>query len=153
MVFQVFEPMFLMITSLVLFRVCRLTVRDILALRTSIRELIVVFVTLLYLLVIFLGGSVGMSSGFSTPAEYDVFRNSLFVFMLLLFFIRIITMLMLIKNGQKCMNMELNGEDPSNYSHGVRIINRRGIKLNVISSKQKEAYLKLQQHQQMKKKR
>ena len=60
---------------------------------------------------------------------------------------------MLIKNGQKCMNMELNGEDPSNYSHGVRIINRRGIKLNVISSKQKEAYLKLQQHQQMKKKR
>ena len=56
--------------------------------------------------------------------------------MLLLFFIRIITLLMLIKNGQKCMNMEVNGEDPSNYSHGVRIINRRGIKLKDASSKQ-----------------
>ena len=49
-------------------------------------------------------------------------------------------MLMLIKNGQKCMNMELNGEDPSNYSHGVRIINRRGIKLKDASSKQEKKH-------------
>ena len=75
-----------------------------------------------------------VTPGFSTPAEYNDFRNSLFVFMLLLFFIRIITLLMLIKNGQKCMNMEVNGEDPSNYSHGVRIINRRGIKLKNTNS-------------------
>ena len=140
MLYQVFEPMILMITSLVLFRVCRLTVRDILALRTSIRELIVVFVTLLYLLVIFLGGSVGMSPGFSTPVEYQSFINPLFTFWIILIIIRIITMLMLIKNGQKCMNMELNGEDPSNYSHGVRIINRRGIKLKDASSKQEKKH-------------
>ena len=41
------------------------------------------------------------------------------------------------------MNMELNGKDPLNYSHGVRIINRRGIKLKD-TSKQKEVHLKIQ---------
>ena len=36
--------------------------------------------------------------------------------------------------------MEVNGEDPSNYSHGVRIINRRGIKLKDASSKQEKKH-------------
>ena len=62
-----------------------------------------------------------VTPGFSTPAEYNDFRNSLFVFMLLLFFIRIITVLMLIKNGQKCMNMEVNGEDPYKTIHMVSV--------------------------------
>ena len=43
--------------------------------------------------------------------------------------IRMIALYLLIKNGQKCMNMEINGGDPNKYSYGVRVIHKR--KINV----------------------
>ena len=128
---QAMEPMFLLITSQILFRVCRLTIRDILAIRTSFWELTVVIVTVSNLLVVFLGGSIGMKPGFSSPAAYDFFASTLmytFVYWPLML-IRFIALYLLIKNGQKCMNMEINGGDPHKYSYGVRVIHKR--KINV----------------------
>ena len=46
-----------------------------------------------------------------------------------LLLIRFIALYILIKNGQKCMNMEINGDDPHKYSYGVRVIHKR--KINV----------------------
>ena len=40
-------------------------------------------------------------------------------------------------NGQKCMNMEINGEDPLKYSHGVRVIHKRGIHFRTYYRKKK----------------
>ena len=127
---QAWEPLFLLFTSQILFRICRLTIRDILAMRTSFWEIAVVILTVLYLLVIFLGGSIGMKPSFSTPAAYGSFTFILTFFVFVpIFFIRLIALYILIKNGQKCMNMEINGEDPHKYSYGVRVIHKRNIHL------------------------
>ena len=127
---QAIEPIFLLLTGQILFRVCRLTIRDILAIRTSFWELAVVITTCLYLLAIFLGGSMGMKPAFSTPAAYQSFDDTLTLFVWSpLFLIRFIALYLLIKNGQKCMNMEINGDDPHKYSYGVRVIHKRTIHL------------------------
>ena len=47
---QAVEPIFLIFTGQILFRVCRLTIRDILAIRISFWEIAVVIATLLSLL-------------------------------------------------------------------------------------------------------
>ena len=125
---QAAEPIILLFTGQTLFRVCRLTIRDILAIRISFWEIAVLIASALNLLNMFLLGSIGMKPSFSTPAAYESVTSSLryFVFMPI-FLIRFIALLLLIKNGQKCMNMEINGEDPLKYSHGVRVIHKRGI--------------------------
>ena len=127
---QAMEPMFLLLTGQILFRVCRLTIRDILAIRISFWEIAVVIVTLLNLLVLFVFSGMGMKPGFSTPADYYSFVDTLNNFVAApLTIIRFIALYILIKNGQKCMNMEINGGDPLKYSYGVRVIHKR--KINV----------------------
>ena len=128
---QAVEPLLLLLIGQILFRVCRLTIRDILAIRTSFWEMAVVIVTCLYLLVIFLGGSMGMKPAFPTPAAYQSFAGILNLFVFFpLFLIRFIALYILIKNGQTCMNMEINGDDPHKYSYGVRVIHKRKINVN-----------------------
>ena len=96
----------------------------------SFWEMAVVITTCLYLLVIFLLGSMGMKPAFPTPAEYYSFAGTLNLFVFFpLFLIRFIALYILIKNGQTCMNMEINGDDPHKYSYGVRVIHKR--KINV----------------------
>ena len=125
---QAIEPIFLVFTGQILFRVCRLTIRDILAIRISFWEIAVLIASALNLLNMFLLGSIGMKPSFSTPAAYESVTSSLRNFVFIpIFLIRTIALLLLVKNGQKCMNMEINGEDPLKYSHGVRVIHKRGI--------------------------
>ena len=125
---QAAEPILLLFTGQILFRVCRLTIRDILAIRISFWEIAVLIAAVLNLLTMFLLGSIGMKPAFSTPAAYESVTSSLRYFVFLpIFLIRSIASYLLIKNGQKCMNMEINGEDPLKYSHGVRVIHKRGI--------------------------
>ena len=72
----------------------------------------------------------GMKPAFPTPAEYYSFARILNLFVFFpLFLIRFIALYILIKNGQTCMNMEINGDDPHKYSYGVRVIHKR--KINV----------------------
>ena len=126
--FQAAEPIILLFTGQTLFRVCRLTIRDILAIRISFLEIAVLIASALNSLNMFLLGSIGMKPSFSTPAAYESVTSSLRYFVFIpIFLIRFIALLLLIKNGQKCMNMEINGEDPLKYSHGVRVIHKRGI--------------------------
>lgn len=130
---EALEPAcFLFYTGMVLLRVCRLTVYDVFAMRTSPIEMLLCIATLFSVGLVFVGLYIDMKS-FPSPSEHSKFRDMLIVVYYIIISIRFLSMVFLIHHGSKARELErkiLSKEGQFNlslYSSTTRVIYTRGI--------------------------
>ena len=72
--------------------------------------------------------SVAMAPKFSSPSAYDQVMSQLRVLLGSCLFLRVLALFILIRRGQKCIELESKGiTDPKKYYSSIRVIHRRGL--------------------------
>jgi hypothetical protein len=120
---QMIELFLLLLTSLVLLRVCRLTVNDILSLRVSGWELALSVATLVRLIAIMVMG--GLNLEMFTMSEYWSVRNGLVVLIGILVIVAFAIIIKLVRDAAAVIRLENNPKAKRPRSKSVEMIHKR----------------------------
>ncbi len=130
------------VNSQILVRVCRLSIRDVYALRTTFWEMTLLIASVLDLIVLMTGSSLDMAPRFDSPRDYLNFAYYVILApSLVLLFIILSAMYMLILQGKQVVELEMSKEyDPEKYRkscqyRAVWIIHKRGMEMGKAKSK------------------
>ena len=124
------ELIFLLMTSQVLLRVCRLTVNDILSLRVSGWELALSVATLVRVAAIMVMG--GLNLEMFKMSDYRSVRDGLVVLIFILYIVAFAIIIKLVRDAAAVIRLENNPKAKRPRSKSVEIIHKRRPRQSVV---------------------
>lgn len=118
------EPIFLLLTSQILLRICRLRIQDILALRASGLEIATTIVSLIVVVLQLALQNLSMSP-FEEPITYSYWEMYLLFFFGIPYILRCVLLYILLNQGETVMNIEEKHGNTRRASTSVQIILKR----------------------------